>query len=207
MDTLIYLVRHSRTTGNEQKRLVGRTDFDITPVGERYIDLLTSKLKNIHFDVAYASTLKRTYNTILKLADINNLKIIEDANLCEMSFGIYDGMTWEEVNKINPQISILHQTTNEIMMIPGQESSFEVAERMYNEIHKIAIENVGKTILICSHGVAIEAFLRKVTGVPFVDKVQEYSQKNTSINILKFEQENNKFDLITLNDYSHITER
>ena len=207
METQIYLIRHSQTTGNTEKRLAGRTDFVITPEGQKYIDLLTSKLKKVHFDVAYSSTSKRTYNTILKLAQINNLRIIEDEQLCEMSFGIYDGMTWEEVNKINPQIDVLHKQTNEIMMIPNQESSFEVADRMYNEILKIAMKNIGKTILICSHGVAIEAFLRKISGVPFTEKVQEYSQKNTAINILKFHNESKTFELIKLNDYSHLAER
>ncbi len=205
METKIYLVRHSQTTGNVERRLAGRTDFAITSDGKRYIDLLTASLKDTKFDVIYSSTSKRTFFTIQDLASINNLPIIEDENLCEMSFGIYDGMTWDEVNRINPQISVLHEQTNEIMCIPEQESSEEVANRMYNEILKIAQSNLGKNILICSHGVAIEAFLRKVSNVPFNSMRQEYSQKNTSINILSFDNINNKFKILTLNDFSHLS--
>ena len=154
-------------------------------------------MKNIKFDKIYSSTSGRTKKTITTLAKLNNIDIIQNDNLCEMYFGIYDGMKWEDVNKINPEIDRLHIETNEIMNIPEQEKTEQVAERMYKFIEKISKENLGKTILICSHGVAIEAFLRKITGVPFVEKREEYSQKNTSINILEYD-ENGKFEILVL---------
>lgn len=120
-----------------------------------------------------------------------------------MYFGIYDGMKWDEVNKIDPNINKLHIETNEIMSIPSQESTEEVAKRMYSYMEYIAKNNLGETILVCSHGVAIEAFLRKITKIPFTEKREEYSQKNTSINILEYD-ENTGFKILVLNDISHI---
>ena len=203
MKTKIYLVRHTRTIGNDERRLVGRADYEVTQVGQEYINKLTEKLKNIKFDKIYSSTSGRAKKTIAPLAEQNGLNIIQDDNLCEMYFGIYDGMKWEEVNKINPEIDRLHIETNEIMNIPEQETTEQVAERMYKYIEKISKENFGKTILICSHGVAIEAFLRKITKVPFIEKREEYSQRNTSINILEYNQ-NGEFKVLTINDKSHI---
>ena len=78
-------------------------------------------MKEIKFEKAYASTSDRTKKTIQPLADLNSIEIIQDENLCEMYFGIYDGMRWEEVNQINPEIDKLHQETNEIKNIPEQE--------------------------------------------------------------------------------------
>lgn len=203
MKTKIYLVRHTRTIGNDERRLVGRTDYEVTQLGQEYINKLTEKLKNIKFDKVYSSTSGRAKKTIAPLAEQNGLDIIQDDNLCEMYFGIYDGMKWEEVNKINPEIDRLHIETNEIMNIPEQETTEQVAERMYKYIEKISKENFGKTILICSHGVAIEAFLRRITKVPFIEKREEYSQRNTSINILEYNQ-NGEFEVLTINDKSHI---
>ena len=99
---------------------------------------------------------------------------------------------------------MLHKQTNEIMNIPEQESTEEVAERVYNCIQNIAKDNLGKTVLICSHGVAIEAFLRKITKVPFSEQREKYSQKNTSINVLEYDGENNQFKILVINDKSHI---
>ena len=202
MKTIIYLVRHTQTTGNVEKRLTGRTDYELTEDGKIFVHKLTERLKEVRFESAYSSASDRTLKTILPLAKLNNLEIIREDNLDEMDFGIYDGWTWEEVNKVNPKIDQLHKEKNEIMEIPKQESTEEVAKRMYNEIEKIARDNLGKTILICSHGVAIEAFIRKVKNQSFLEEVEENSQKNTSVNILVYD--NGKFTVELLNDISHI---
>lgn len=204
MITKIYLVRHTQSTGNVEKRLTGRTRFEITEEGKKYVELLTKRLKDIRFDKIYSSTSNRAIKTVEPLAKLNNTEIIMSEDLCEMYFGIYDGWTWSEVNKVNPEIHKEHIRTNEIVGIPEQESSEEVAERMYKYIRKVAKENLEKTILIASHGVAIEAFLRKVTGEVFLTKREEYSQKNTSLNIVNYDAEKDKFELILLNDLSHL---
>lgn len=204
MVTKIYLVRHTQTIGNVEKRLTGRVDYELTDKGKKYVDLMTERLKDIKFDNVYSSITGRAIKTVKPLAEINGKEVIESEELCEMYFGIYDGMRWEEVNKIAPEIKIGQNTTNEIMGIPEQESTDIVANRMYDYIRQISIENVGKIILIGSHGVAIEAFIRKVTGDSFLEKIQEYSQKNTSINILEYDSEKDKFELKLLNDVSHL---
>ena len=162
MKTTIYLVRHTQTTGNVEKRLTGRKDYELTDDGKMFVEKLTKRLEKVRFDAAYSSTSNRTLKTILPLAKLNSIEVIQSDNLCEMYFGIYDGWKWEEVNKINPQIKQTQNITNEIKGIDGQESTEEVAERMYKEISKIVSKNTGKTILIASHGVAIEAFIRKI---------------------------------------------
>lgn len=202
--TRIVLVRHTQTVGNVEKRLTGREDYPLTPDGEKYVDKLTNRLKGIKFDKAYASTSGRTVKTIQKIADLNNIKIEQDENLCEMYFGIYDGWKWEDVNKVNPKIKQNQIETNEIMEIPEQESTKQVETRMTNAITKIAKENIGKTILICSHGVAIEAFIRGITKKPFSVNIKENSQKNTSVNIISYDSEKNKFNVELLNDISHL---
>ena len=45
MKTKLYVVRHSQTTGNVEKRLTGRSDYEIT----EYIDLLSDYLYHMHF--------------------------------------------------------------------------------------------------------------------------------------------------------------
>lgn len=204
MKTKLYIVRHTQTIGNIEHRLTGRCDYEITEEGKKYIKKMETELEKIKFDSAYSSTSNRTKKTIQGIANKNNIEINQLDELCEMYFGIYDGMKWDDVNKINPKINDLHIKTNEIKEIPKQETTEEVAERMYNIVKKIANDNLGKNVLICSHGVAIEAFLRKITKEPFVEKVEEYSQKNTSINIVEYDNELDKFQILKLNDKSHL---
>ena len=165
MKTRLFIVRHTETIGNVEKRLTGRQDYEITERGQVLIQKLTKELEKIKFDRAYSSTSRRAIKTIEPIVEKQNLKIEESDELCEMYFGIYDGWKWEDVNKIQPEIKQTQNEINEIVGIPGQESMEETANRMYNYIFKIVKENEGKTILISSHGVAIEAFLRKIENI------------------------------------------
>lgn len=192
----VYIIRHAETTGNIEKRLTGRQDYDITENGKNMIEQLEKKLENIKFDVAFSSTENRSYNTIKGLAKKSGIEISKTSKLSEMYFGIYDGYRWEEVNKINPKIKELQNQINIIDGIPEQESMDEVADRMYDFIYNCCLENLGKTILIGSHGVAIEAFLRKITGVPFKDEREKYSQHNTAMNKITFQDNKFKIEII-----------
>ena len=209
--TYIFLVRHAQSVGNIEKRLTGREEYELTEEGKIQVSKLTKRLENISIDAIYSSPSIRTIDTVKDLAEINKLKVEVLPELSEMYFGIFDGYKWEEVNKINPSISLLHEKTNEIMQIPEQETSEQVANRMYEAIRKIAIQNEEKNkdvkILIGSHGVAIEAFLRKITKIPFTEQREEYSQKNTSLNILEYTKDTNNFNLKVLNSITHIQER
>ena len=207
MKTKIYLVRHTQTVGNIEKRLSGRTDFELTLDGKKYVEKLTSRLKNIKFDKAYSSISGRAVKTIEPICKLQGLEIEKTDKLCEMDFGIYDGLKWEEVNKINPKIKQTQDEINEIAGIPGQESTEEVANRMFSFIRTVSIQNAGKVILMSSHGVAIEAFIRKVNHEKFSENKEANSQKNTAINIIEYDIEKDNFEVILLNDLSHLKEK
>ena len=207
MKTKIYLVRHTQTVGNIEKRLSGRTDFELTLDGKKYVEKLTSRLKNIKFDKAYSSISGRAVKTIEPICKLQGLEIEKTDKLCEMDFGIYDGLKWEEVNKINPKIKQTQDEINEIAGIPDQESTEEVANRMFSFIRTVSIQNAGKVILMSSHGVAIEAFIRKVNHEKFSENKEANSQKNTAINIIEYDIEKDNFEVILLNDLSHLKEK
>lgn len=202
MKTRIFIVRHTETTGNIEKRLTGKQDYSITANGEILIQKLTRELENIKFDKIYSSTSGRAIKTIEQIANKQKLKIEESDELCEMYFGIYDGWKWKDVNKIQPEIKQKQNEINEIIGIPKQESMEETANRMYNYVLKISKENEGKTILISSHGVAIEAFLRKIENIKFKYERKKFCQHNVAINELEYE--NNKFKIIRLADIDYL---
>lgn len=202
MKTKLYIVRHTETIGNIEKRLTGREDYEVTENGEKAIEKLTKKLSNIKFDAIYSSTSGRAIKTVEPLAKLNNLQIQKLEDLCEMYFGIYDGWKWEDVNKVQPEIKQNQNEINEIYNIPNQESMIDVAERMYKCIEEIAEQNAGKIVLISSHGVAIEAFLRKIVNIPFKDKREEFCQHNTAVNQVDYE--NGVFTINLLANLEHL---
>ena len=196
MKTKLYIVRHAETEGNIEKRLTGRKDYNLTEKGEKTAEKLAQRLSDVKFDALFSSSSNRTKKTIEPIAKQNNLPIVQLDDLCEMYFGDYDGWKWEDVNKINPEIKHRQNEINEISGIPNQESMEETAERMYKCVKKICDENEGKTILICSHGVAIEAFIRKITQIPFNKEMEKYSQRNVALNVLTYNNEQFTIDIL-----------
>lgn len=202
--TRIFIVRHTETVGNIEKRLTGRQDYEVTPRGEKLIQKLTTELSNIKFEKIYSSTSGRAIKTVENLAELNNLEIETKEDLCEMYFGKYDGWKWEAVNRIQPEIKQRQNEINEISGIEEQETMEHVADRMDKCIRDIVQANIGKTILISSHGVAIEAFLRKISGIPFSQEREKFCQYNVAINELEYE--NDKFKVIQLANIDYLNE-
>lgn len=200
--TLIYLVRHAQCIGNVEKRLTGYHDYELTEEGKIQAQNLAEYLRDVKFDCIFSSPFKRTVNTVRPIAEMQGLEIEIYRDLSEMNFGSYDGYTWEEVDKLDK--TILHNSQKKIMGIPKQEKTEHVQERMMRAIKKLAEENLNKTILICSHGISIEAFLRGISKLPFNVESKKYSQINTSINIICYNDENGQFEIKELNKTEHL---
>ena len=75
MKTRVFIVRHTETIGNVEKRLTGRQDYEITERGQVLIQKLTKELEKIKFDRAYSSTSRRAIKTIEPIVEKQNLKI------------------------------------------------------------------------------------------------------------------------------------
>ena len=200
--TDVYLIRHAQCTGNVENKLTGKGDYDLAEEGKMQVQLLTNYLKNIKFDKVYSSPLKRTIKTIAPIAKLENINIQLSQELEEMDFGIYDGFTWEQVDKLDNKI--MHNSKKEIMGIPKQETTKQVQKRMKKIMKRIVKENPNKTILVCSHGIAIEAFLREIAKVPFNVESKKFSQGNTSVNIISYDEKKKKFYIKDLCETKHL---
>ena len=65
--TRVYIVRHAETEENKQKIVQGHLDTILNSEGERQADLVAKALKDIPFDVAYSSNLKRAMDTAKRI--------------------------------------------------------------------------------------------------------------------------------------------
>ncbi len=194
--TSIFLIRHAECEGNVINALAGRTDFKLTARGKETAEKLVEKLKKYSIDNIYSSPSSRCIETIKPVADYFKLNINICEDLSEKDFGIYDGMTWKEVEKLEPEILDNKQKYNEIIGIQGQETTEHVKERMNICMQRIVKENNNKCIAICSHGCAIESFLRSIDHITQKQEKKKYAQKNGSVNVLQYE--NNQFKIIKL---------
>jgi broad specificity phosphatase PhoE len=65
--TRVYIVRHAETEENKQKIIQGHLDTILNSEGEGQADLVAKALKDVPFDVAYSSDLKRATDTAKRI--------------------------------------------------------------------------------------------------------------------------------------------
>ena len=87
----LYIVRHGQTDWNIQGRIQGSTDIVLNSTGISQAWQTAELLKNIKFEVIYASPLKRTIDTAKIINSYHNINIIKDNRIIERNFGYFEG--------------------------------------------------------------------------------------------------------------------
>ena len=201
MGTIIYLTRHGETEWNIEKRLQGRGDSPLTKYGIQRAKELRDRIKNIDIDVIYSSPIKRALNTANILRGNKNIDIVTDDRLMEMCFGDYEGKKIDIIQKENPSwdINLIMQGNVEICA-PNGENLKEVRERISKLMNKIIAENIGKSILIVTHGITLKALMYYFKDEDVNSEVMGQATL-TKINI----DEKNNFYIEFKNDDSHFS--
>ena len=171
METIIYIVRHGFSLANADKIFTGHTNVPLSELGIKQAQHITDYFKDKTVDVIYASDLDRAYDTVKGVAESKNLEIIKSQNLREIFAGEWEGQTFSALTEKYPDYSMWRTTVHKVRTTGG-ESVLEMANRVYNEVLKIAKAEMGKTVLIGTHATPIRALVAKISGGSF-EKMQE----------------------------------
>lgn len=98
----LYLVRHGQTIWNSTGKYQGRTDVALSDKGISQAKKTVNRFLSVHLDGVIASPLKRAADTARGIAETHGLPLETDSRLMELSFGDWEGKTYEEIEKIWP---------------------------------------------------------------------------------------------------------
>jgi alpha-ribazole phosphatase len=97
--TKLILIRHGRTLWNSSGKFQGQSDIELSQEGISQAEKLAENFPVTHIDRVYSSNLKRAYITGEIIAKKFNVPIIKDKRLCEVSFGSWEGLTYDEIHE------------------------------------------------------------------------------------------------------------
>ena len=97
----LLLVRHGTTKANQEKRFLGRLDVPLSEQGEGEVKALAGRLSNEKISHVISSPLLRARQTASVIAAAHNLPVTIDERLVELDYGIWDGLTWEEMGRLD----------------------------------------------------------------------------------------------------------
>jgi len=147
--TKIYLVRHGQTDWNLEKRLQGQTDIPLNDWGRSQAACVGTYFKDHGLSQIYTSCLSRAHETGSIIAgSLGNLPLDRLDQLGERAYGQGEGYSLEERESLFPSRTY-----------PGSESMESVTKRMMTCLKDLACRHQGESILVVSHGGAINSVL------------------------------------------------
>lgn len=203
MPTTLLLIRHGQTPWNALGRIQGCNDIELEKEGELQAQLLSERL-NGRFSAIYTSPLKRAYKTAEILAAPTHLTIEVDDALCEINFGLWEGLTFKEVADQYPnELTLWHHDEKEGPLCGGDGSLKNVSLRAKACILNMINAHPNETIVAVSHGGLIKAALLGLFNLQMT-MYHHMAMGNTSLTTIRFTDELKPI-LLGLNDTSHLS--
>ncbi|MBI5098413.1 MAG: alpha-ribazole phosphatase [Nitrospirae bacterium] len=195
MLTTLYLIRHGETEGAETRRYKGHIDVPMSENGirqmERVAEYLSAEVQKLgsaevtsELSVIYCSDLNRAVKSAGIIAEPHGLKPIIMPELRERNFGIWEGMSFDEIKDKYPN-EFNAWADNPLKFSPMQgESTIEVRDRALKAFDKITVQHNGHNIAIVSHGGINRIMLCELLGIP-LENIFRVEQDYGCINVVE----------------------
>lgn len=162
----LYLIRHGETDWNIVKRLQGSTDIPLNNNGETLAKITGEKLNDFSIDLIYTSPLKRAFRTAELIRGTKNIPMITDERIREISFGDYEGLISKAdgYNIPDPNFRFFFTRPDCYRTPPNGESIQSLLNRTHEFLEDLKNNPSlnDQTILISSHGAAVQAILSNI---------------------------------------------
>lgn len=163
--TQLILIRHGETLWNTERRMQGQLDSALTERGVWQACRLGERMRDLSFVALYSSDLPRARLTAQRIADATGHSIIDDARLRERHFGLFEGMTRDEMQARDPEVYARFMSRDPRFAVPGGESPAGFSARCRAALEDIAARHPGATIAVVTHGLVLDAAYRAATGL------------------------------------------
>lgn len=160
--TRIYLVRHGQTAWNAEGRWQGTLDIPLDEVGFRQAQALAEHLKERPITAIYSSELGRAYATAEPLAKAKGIDIQTDVRLRELHFGIFQGLTRDEIRTKYPTEVRQFYANYLDFVVPEGESRGEMQARAYEMWQDVVRRHPNSEVVVMSHGGPVRLLLMKL---------------------------------------------
>lgn len=152
----VYLLRHGETEGNVRGSYSGVTDTPLTDLGKQQAVDAHLRFEDIEFDVVLSSPLSRAHDTARVFTDS---KIQIHDGLKEMNFGIFENLTYDEINERYPDEAKKWQETTKGYTFPEGESLDGFYDKVVKVYYEILDNYDVENLLIVAHSGVIKSIL------------------------------------------------
>ncbi len=166
--------------------MMGISDIPLTAEGRKQAKSVAGYLKHYPMDRIVTSPLSRALETAEAIRSFHpSIPIEKVSDLHERSFGVLEGLLFEEATTRYPQIVMGEMWQYPDFRPPHGESLSDVAKRAQKVINYLTSSYSGQTIVIVSHGSFIRNFLAELLKLP-LEEVNKYWFSNASVSVVRY---------------------
>ncbi len=186
----VYLVRHGEAANVADGvfRYNGHIDVDVSPTGVRQIERAAQFLKELPISSVYCSDLKRAKKGAEAIAKHHGLSPKPYGEFREIKMGIWEGLTFDEIQKGHP-----HEVEKKFSdfvhyRVPGGENLIDVQNRAISKLRQLIASNQGREIVLVGHGGVNMVILCDALDLD-LDGFFRITQANGCLNIIDYFQD------------------
>jgi alpha-ribazole phosphatase len=201
MVTTLYLIRHGETEGAEIRRYKGTLDVPLSEKGMKQVERVSEHILKLmstiqkeedalpvserNLAAVYSSDLSRALKSAEIIARPHSLRPIAVPSLRERNFGLWEGMSFEEIKeKYHEEFIAWAGNPLEFSPVNG-ESTLEVRDRVMDAFEKIIQAHPGERVAIVAHGGVNRIILCHILGIP-LENIFRVEQDFAALNIIEF---------------------
>ena len=158
---------------------------------------LSRRLEDESIHKIYSSDKKRAFESARII--FKGRRIIRQADLSEINFGIFEGKSHQEITRSHPLLYKRWLSNPYATVVPESESLRDFKKRVLVALKEIVSSNLGKTTAVVCHGGTISIIL---SGICRSKKFWELIPASASLNVIEYKR--NKAHITLFNDTVHL---
>jgi alpha-ribazole phosphatase/probable phosphoglycerate mutase len=190
MVTTLYLIRHGETEGGEIRRYKGTIDVPLSEKGVSQMEQISKYIvekggKGGLMSAVYCSDLTRAIRSAEIVAEPHSLKPIIVSSLRERNFGLWEGMSFDEIREKYP-LEFDAWAGNPLKFSPMEgESTLAMRDRVIQAMNEIMENHNKENVAIVAHGGVNRIILCHILGIP-LENIFRIEQDYGALNIIEF---------------------
>ncbi len=196
----LILLRHGMTDHNLQRRYAGSLDIPLNGEGLVQAQKLALRMASVPVNAVYASDLKRARQTAQVVFAGRDIRILP--SLREINFGIFEGLTFEEVDQKYPQLCRAWFDNPLGTPIPQGESFSDFCQRVRGGVASVLSGHKQESVVMVSHGGPLRVILSDAMGRK-VEDMWSIEQHNSGVSIIEYDGARAP-RVVLLNDTTHL---
>ncbi|MBQ8858868.1 MAG: histidine phosphatase family protein [Clostridia bacterium] len=200
--TRMIFVRHGESEANLRHAFAGWTNAHLTEKGHEQAQKTAEYLKRYHIDVAYASDLRRAYDTAKHIADAQGIEVKPEEGLREIFAGDWENRLFDEIATQDAEAWQVWRQDIGRAQPAGGESTAALQARVAETVDRIRRAHEGKTILIGTHATPIRVMECLWRGLPLAEAKTINWVPNASVTVIEYEGDTPR--IVCIGEYSYM---